>query len=174
MFLTSKRGYRGTAQTASGDFLILFTNENAPRNAEGKREIRAIVRKVAMHQCGHFMMGATRLLGVRFSLSGTYGGDGLTCDVTTYARHGAPVHPGEFDSREALEAFYAEVERVPWTHAEKAPGLWDRLHVLPDALTSAFWKGGGHNEAGSEGPSIHAWATENAKVLRHLKEGMTT
>lgn len=44
-------------------------------------EIRALVRKVAMHQCGHFMMGSARAFGRRIGLSGSYGGDGLTVTV---------------------------------------------------------------------------------------------
>ncbi len=45
------------------------------------KEIRALVRKVAMRQCGHFMMGRARVFGHTLSLSGTYGGDGLTVTV---------------------------------------------------------------------------------------------
>lgn len=50
-----------------------------------KPPIRALVRYVSMHQCGHFMMGRVIVreasLGVRtVSLSGAYGGDGLLCD----------------------------------------------------------------------------------------------
>lgn len=45
------------------------------------KEIRAIVRKVSMHQCGHFMMGSARIGGKTISLSGSYGGDGLTVTV---------------------------------------------------------------------------------------------
>lgn len=46
------------------------------------KEIRALVRKVAMHQCGHWMMGSARVFGRTLSLSGSYGGDGLTVTVT--------------------------------------------------------------------------------------------
>ena len=45
------------------------------------KEIRALVRKVAMHQCGHWMMGSAQAFGHRLSLSGSYGGDGLTVTV---------------------------------------------------------------------------------------------
>jgi len=44
-------------------------------------EIRAIVRKVAMRQSGHFMIGYANINGLRIVLSGPYGGDGLTCIV---------------------------------------------------------------------------------------------
>jgi len=46
------------------------------------KEIRALVRKVAMHQCGQFMMGSARAFGHRIGLSGSYGGDGLTVTVS--------------------------------------------------------------------------------------------
>lgn len=44
-------------------------------------EIRALVRKVAMHQCGHFMMGTARAFGHKLTLSGSYGSNGLTVEV---------------------------------------------------------------------------------------------
>lgn len=37
----------------------------------------AILRRVALRQCGHFMMGSTRIGSHRFVVSGAYGGDGL-------------------------------------------------------------------------------------------------
>jgi hypothetical protein len=46
------------------------------------------------------------------------------------------------------------------------PGLWERLVPLPPELVESFWKGGGHNTCGSEGPAVHKWAEENAKALR--------
>ena len=48
----------------------------------------------------------------------------------------------------------------------KFPGLWDRLIPLPPELTEAFWKGGGHNSCGNEGPAVQDWATVNEKALR--------
>ena len=47
----------------------------------GKGEIRALVRQVALRQLGHFMMGTARVKNHSITLSGTYGGDGLTVDV---------------------------------------------------------------------------------------------
>jgi hypothetical protein len=44
-------------------------------------QIRALVRKVSMHQCGHFMMGRARIGKKTIGLSGSYGGDGLTVSV---------------------------------------------------------------------------------------------
>lgn len=46
-----------------------------------KAKIRGIVRHVKMHQIGHFMMGTMIVAGHKITLSGTYGSDGLACDV---------------------------------------------------------------------------------------------
>lgn len=47
----------------------------------GKPKIWAIVRSVALHQCGHFMMGRARIQGTRLSISGSCGADGLPTDL---------------------------------------------------------------------------------------------
>jgi hypothetical protein len=46
-----------------------------------KEKIRGIIRKVALHQLGHFMMGTARIKNHSITLSGSYGGDGLPKDV---------------------------------------------------------------------------------------------
>jgi len=73
------RYYRGGDQHCRrAPFLILCQ----PPGIEGaKLPMRALVRKVAMHQCGHWMMGSARAFGHRISLSGSYGGDGLPVSV---------------------------------------------------------------------------------------------
>jgi len=68
----------GEQHCRQAPFLILcqpegYEHRNAP--------IRALVRKVAMHQCGHWMMGSARAFGHKITLSGSYGGDGLPTDV---------------------------------------------------------------------------------------------
>ena len=65
--------YRGTEQCHTrAPFLILVQPEL------GEYEpIRAIVRKVALHQCGHWMMGSARAFGYQIPISGAYGADGL-------------------------------------------------------------------------------------------------
>ena len=79
MFISMRRqGYEGTEQVASGRFLILcqpkgWENRNAP--------IRALVRFTSMRQLGNFMMGTARAYGHSITLSGSYGSDGLPCDV---------------------------------------------------------------------------------------------
>lgn len=45
------------------------------------KEIRALVRRVALHQLGHFMMGQVTILGHDIPISGTYGSDGLPRSV---------------------------------------------------------------------------------------------
>jgi hypothetical protein len=74
------------------------------------------------------MMASVKVGPYSFSLSGTYGDDGL------------PMDPPE--------------------------GLWEQLTVLPEELTKAFWKGGGHNCAGSESRAVFKWANANLKQLR--------
>lgn len=68
----------GSQHTSRANFLILVSSKDLPC---GPDNFRAIVRKVAMAQCGHFMMGTARAFGHSMSLSGSYGEDGLTCDV---------------------------------------------------------------------------------------------
>lgn len=48
-------------------------------------------------------------------------------------------------------------------------GLWDRLHPVPPDLTEAFWRGGGHNSAGAEGPAMRQWAENNLRDLGKLR-----
>ena len=61
-------------------FLILMSEKGQNFS---RYKIRAIVRKVALHQCGHWMMGTARIHGQSIALSGSYGGGGLTTDVPT-------------------------------------------------------------------------------------------
>jgi predicted RNA-binding protein with TRAM domain len=81
MYLTKGHTYyMGSEQCISrGLFLILVQSHDLPLN---KDNFRAIVRKVAMRQCGHFMMGIARIKGQSVILSGTYGGDGLPVTVS--------------------------------------------------------------------------------------------
>lgn len=73
------RYYRGTEQCHSrAPFLILVQPEDWDKRNE---PIRALVRKVALHQCGHWMMGSARAFGHRIPISGTYGSDGLPRSV---------------------------------------------------------------------------------------------
>jgi len=57
-------------------FLILMQGES-----DDCQTVKAMVRSVRMHQCGHWMMGRIRVDGYVMSLSGGYGADGLICTV---------------------------------------------------------------------------------------------
>ena len=67
-----------------GLFLILVQQE--AKWVDGKfvlpKEIRALVRKVALHQSGHFMVGRARAFGERIHIDGAYGSNGLPRTVS--------------------------------------------------------------------------------------------
>lgn len=70
----------GEQRVSRARFLILCT-PNRPGPIDPITETRAIVRKVAMQQLGHWMMGTARAAGRSLTLSGSYGADGLTKTV---------------------------------------------------------------------------------------------
>ena len=76
MFLrigSPQSGYgRHGQQWGKGWFLIAFSRE---------REIRVVVKKAHLKQCGHFMMGDVELGDHVIVLSGPLGHDGLPCDA---------------------------------------------------------------------------------------------
>jgi hypothetical protein len=76
MYLKSSGGYyKGTEQHCrKAPFLILIQSAQLPF---GKNNLRAIVRKVALSQIGHFMMGIARIKNQSIILSGSYRNDGL-------------------------------------------------------------------------------------------------
>jgi hypothetical protein len=81
MYITNKgyTYYRGSEQRHTrAPFLLLVQDRDIPL---GPDNFRALVRKVAMRQCGHFMMGVARINGKSLTVSGSYGGDGLPMDV---------------------------------------------------------------------------------------------
>lgn len=91
MFLKSKRTYdRDGGQKAAGLFLWIVQGPGVPF-----RESRAFIRSVTMHQCGHFMTGQIRVGGHVATVSGTYGGDGLPCDVPAHVYDAAVPIPAE-------------------------------------------------------------------------------
>jgi hypothetical protein len=118
-----------------GPFLILFDNG-------ATKDLRALVRRVRLSQCGHFMMGRVEVAGFKIGLSGGYGGDGLSIGV--------------FDMLD---------------NAPRWPGLWEKLHPVPQDLREAYRVGGGWNAPGAEALEFHAWATKNQKVLTRLRKG---
>ena len=81
MYLTNEGHtyYHGTEQRhTKAPFLLLIQDKN--RNV-GPNNFRAIVRKVALRQFGHFMMGIARIKNQSIIVSGTYGNDGLPINV---------------------------------------------------------------------------------------------
>jgi len=87
--------YKGTSQCSARQwFLILVTPGRKVKSVtsdyeyyladygnSGRIPIRCIVRKVALEQLGHWMMGYARAFGHRITISGSYGSDGLPTDV---------------------------------------------------------------------------------------------
>ena len=76
MFLNGRSWYNVNGQRSAGSFLAIVTPGWGPARA-----MRAVVRYVQMRQSGHFMVGEMKLMGHRIPLSGTYGRDGLCCDI---------------------------------------------------------------------------------------------
>jgi len=85
MYIRPTTGYYdqdGSQHTRKGLFLILMQHNNF---ALDKHNFRAIVRKVALSQFGHFMMGTARIKGESITISGSYGNMGLPCDTKSDA-----------------------------------------------------------------------------------------
>jgi hypothetical protein len=47
----------------------------------GREPIKAVLRQVALRQCGHYMMGCARIGNQTVTVSGAYGNDGLITSV---------------------------------------------------------------------------------------------
>ena len=76
----SYRGYNSSGeQVVQRAKFLLFLQPDVKRGTD--YHIRCLVRKVAMRQCGHWMMGAANLGGKWYTVSGSYGNDGLPMDV---------------------------------------------------------------------------------------------
>ena len=103
MFLrTTRSGYDASGQqTASGWFMVLMQREGTDF-ADWKRtsaDVRVICRYVRLEQCGHWMMGRCKVKGHRFTLSGTYGGDGMPRDVPEEVwKTGVPLPPELYEA----------------------------------------------------------------------------
>lgn len=119
------------------DFLILFSDPDI-------RELRGVVRKVAMKQCGHFMMGCAFIKGEKHILSGSYGADGLTNDGFV---------------------------RNPETKIKEPTKAWEVAIPLPDSLVKAWSNGGGWNSAGNEAEAMALWSRKNINALKLGKQG---
>ena len=73
-------------------FLILVQTDNIKCEYG---TLRAIVRKVALAQFGHWMMGYARAFGESITISGSYGSDGLPTNVPQHVYDNAVVVPDE-------------------------------------------------------------------------------
>lgn len=71
-----------------GDFLIILELDQGFPVKGPKAPLRAVVRKVALHQCGCWMMGRANIGGKWLVVSGAYGSDGLpkTVPAEVYER----------------------------------------------------------------------------------------
>lgn len=79
MYLGGHTYYSGTEQRHTrAKFLLLLQ----PKEGScGPENTYAIVRKVALRQLGHFMMGSANIGGKWRTVSGAYGSDGLPMSV---------------------------------------------------------------------------------------------
>jgi hypothetical protein len=78
MFLRDSFTYytaSGEQHASRGDFLILACKDTDTNT----KALYATVRRVAMSQLGHFMMGYAHVGGASLVMSGQYGSDGLPC-----------------------------------------------------------------------------------------------
>ena len=92
MYVNGTTGYYtscGEQHSRRAPFLILMTHK-----AGATEEVRGIIRKVALAQIGHWMMGKASIGKEWYILSGAYGHDGLTLDVEDDAFElGTPLPP---------------------------------------------------------------------------------
>lgn len=129
MFLSGQRGVtRDGQQRAQGRFLIVFCDHNlriALDNGGTAWRLYACVRSVRLSQCGHFMMGSTRIGGTTITLSGTYGADGLPIDLDKLL----------LDDRKHLVAVPDALARIFWVGGgHNTPGR-EALSMLRWALS---------------------------------------
>lgn len=97
---TSRTYYRGTEQCATrARFLLLLQPEKATIGETCARENTfAVVRKVALQQCGHWMMGRVNLGGEWRGVSGSYGNDGLPMSVKKLPVDAVALPPELYDA----------------------------------------------------------------------------
>lgn len=89
--------YRGNDQAVRrASFLILMQSKD---RKIGPENMRGIIRKVAMRQFGHWMMGSAQIGQERITLSGSYGDNGLPVTVSeeVFAK-GVPLPVGLYNA----------------------------------------------------------------------------
>ena len=88
--------YAGSEQRAMRSrFLLLLQRTGGPYDAASTF---AVVRKVALRQFGHYMMGRANLNGKWYTVSGPYGNDGLPMDVERLPADAKPLPPALFEA----------------------------------------------------------------------------
>lgn len=124
----------GGQQFASGWFLVLMYPED---RLEGeplfdKSWIRGMPIYTKMSQLGHFMMAQASIKGYKFTMSGSYGGMGLTCDVPRVIyKLGTPCPP------ELIEAWS---NGGGWNSAgSEAPAMREWALKLMDKYETFGW-----------------------------------
>ena len=97
MYLTNGHGYyRGSEQcTTRGQFLLLLQLADKPCSPENTY---AVVRKVALRQFGHWMMGSANICGKWRTVSGAYGSDGLPMTVDALPVDAIPLPRDLYDA----------------------------------------------------------------------------
>ncbi len=92
----SHRYYIGSEQHVTrAPFLLLLQLRDGPCSPENTF---ACVRKVALRQLGHWMMGRTRIGAKWYSVSGSYGSDGLPMTVDALPKDAKPLPRELYDA----------------------------------------------------------------------------
>ena len=81
------RGYTHDGQQfcRRAPFLLLI------QNGDWTSPIYGVVRTVALKQLGHWMMGKVRIMGKSYTVSGSYGNDGMTLSVDAIPPDAKPL-----------------------------------------------------------------------------------
>lgn len=99
MYIESTQTYYHYTEQRVGRAMFLILIQSDERKI-GPDNLKAIVRKVALRQLGQFMMGSAQIGNIRYTISGSYGSDGLplTVEEKTFQRYGIPVPRELYDA----------------------------------------------------------------------------
>jgi hypothetical protein len=92
--------YCGTEQRSrAGPFLLLIQPDKSTiADTCTPSNTYAVVRRVALRQLGHFMMGRANINGKWHSVSGAYGSDGLPMSINTLPRDAKALPADLYDA----------------------------------------------------------------------------
>jgi len=141
VYVSGKQGYTyygpdGAQRHSRGDYLILASSSTdrytpdsiGPHAREhGLEAVYACIRRVALAQLGHFMMGHARIGGFGITLSGAYGNDSLPLNFDSFGVHD---HHVDQYGREKFHRYLTFDECV---------SIRARFVRLPDDLSSLYW-----------------------------------